>query len=407
VTQTLCRALVLLSLFAFFSPQALGQLDPEKRKLLQLGYNQPTQGRGPIAAYGFYYHNEPNFYSTNLALRLAVAPVYVDGELGIREALSPQTDLGIGLAGGGFAHSYFEVRDGIFHRNESFVGHGGEASVSLYQRFNPNQTLPFWLIVRGSLHQSFFERDSDTDPLFELPNDQTAFHLRSGIRLGGQEPSMTEPLALELSAWHRTQYRSAPGTYGFDHDRRVDSVAHHFWTRGLLQYMFESEHWIQLSATAGASARTDRLSAYRLGGHLPFAAEFPLNIPGYYFQELSARRYVLVNGHYSFPLEPSRRLRLTLLGATGGIDDLPGLEQDRSWHSGVGGGLTFISPTGAWLAAIFYGHGIHAIRREGRGAHQIGFLFQYDFLAKPRGKRRFFVPDVSPMGSQGGERIFR
>ena len=81
------------------------QIDSEKRRLLQLGYNQPLQGRGPISGYAFFYWNQPNFLQTNLTLRLAVAPVYLDSELGIGHALGAHTDLALGLAGGGFADS--------------------------------------------------------------------------------------------------------------------------------------------------------------------------------------------------------------------------------------------------------------------------------------------------------------
>src|ERR1051326_5059144 len=49
------------------------QIDPVQRRLIQVGFNAPIQGREPIAAYGFYYLNQPQFYSTNLTLRLAVS----------------------------------------------------------------------------------------------------------------------------------------------------------------------------------------------------------------------------------------------------------------------------------------------------------------------------------------------
>src|SRR5262245_20046760 len=85
------------------------QIDPVRRELIQLGYTQPLQGRGPLAAYGFYYLNKPQFlHRTNLTLRLAVAPVYLDSELGVARVLSPSTDVGFGIAGGGFADSYSE-----------------------------------------------------------------------------------------------------------------------------------------------------------------------------------------------------------------------------------------------------------------------------------------------------------
>ena len=40
----------------------------------------------------FYYLNVPHFYRTNLTLRLALAPLYLDSELGIQHAIGPQTD---------------------------------------------------------------------------------------------------------------------------------------------------------------------------------------------------------------------------------------------------------------------------------------------------------------------------
>jgi len=396
----------LLFLATFFPVAAHSQIDPEQRRLIQLGYNQPLEGHGPIAGYGFFYWNQPHFYATNVTLRLSVAPIYLDSELGFSESLGPNTDLAVGLAGGGFAYTYSEVRGGRYIRGESFFGHGGEISSSLYHRFNPNYEIPLWLVVRGSVHRFVYARD-ETASSFQLPEDRTSFHVRTGLRFGGEEPTLTAPVAMELSLWHESQFRANSGPYGFDGDRRVEADSHLFWARGLLKLMFESEHLLEASVTAGTSADADRFSAYRLGGVLPFASEFPLNIPGYYFQELSAKQFVLLNGQYSFPLTPKRSWRLTTFAAIGPVDYLEGLEQPGHWHSGVGGGLTYISPSGAWLGTLIYGHGFDAIRSDGRGANQIGILLQYDFDAKGRGKSRFFMPGVSPYRSRGGEQLFR
>src|SRR5262245_6779064 len=103
---------------------AQAQIDSTHRELVQLGYNQPLEGQGPLAAYAFYYLNRPDFlHSSNLTLRLAVAPVYLDSEVGISHALGQHTDVGLGLAGGGFADSYSEVRQGKYEKEESFLGH--------------------------------------------------------------------------------------------------------------------------------------------------------------------------------------------------------------------------------------------------------------------------------------------
>ncbi len=387
---------------------ARGQIDPEKRRLIQVGYNQPLEGRGPIAAYGFFYYNQPHFYATNLTLRLAVAPIYLDTELGFSGLIGPRTDVAVGLAGGGFADSYSEIRQGKYRREESFVGHGGEFSASLYHRFNPDQEVPVWAVLRGSVHESFYEADTDTDDRFRIPEERTTFHLRTGLRLGGQEPSLTEPLALELSLWHESQFRTSADRYGFAGDREMQPQSHSFWTRALLKYT--SRDWEQsweASLTAGTSTRADRFSAYRLGGILPFVSEFPLNIPGYYFQELSATRFALLNGQYSFPILPSKAWRFSTFAATGPIEYLDELRQPGHWHSGAGGGLTYISPAGTWFATLIYGHGFDALRTDGRGANQVALLFQYDFEAKRRGKSRWFIPGSDPYRSRLGERIFR
>src|SRR5450432_2051599 len=118
------HALLWLSVFAPVS--SLAQVDPVPRDLVQFGYNQAFEGHQPLAAYAFYYHNQPDFLRTNLTLRLAVAPVYLDSELGFVGALGPNTDLAIGLAGGGFGDGYNEIRAGQFLPGESFSGNGGE-----------------------------------------------------------------------------------------------------------------------------------------------------------------------------------------------------------------------------------------------------------------------------------------
>src|ERR1041385_4805846 len=100
------RLKVMMVLAAFGGASvARAQIDPNKRELIQLGYNLPLEGSGPLNAYAFYYLNVPHFVRTNLTVRLAVAPVYLDSELGISQALGPNTDVGLGLAGGGFGPS--------------------------------------------------------------------------------------------------------------------------------------------------------------------------------------------------------------------------------------------------------------------------------------------------------------
>ena len=393
---------------AIGSETAFAQLDPEKRRLIQLGYNQPLEGSAPIAAYGFFYYNRPGFMQTNLTLRLAVAPIYVDSELGISGVFTPNTDLGIGVAGGGFGDTYSEIRGGDYIKGESFPGHSAEVSSSIYHRLNPDWRVPAWVIGRASVHRSFYNDDSDTHPDFEVPRDLNSFNFRTGVRVGGREPSLTSPLAFEMSLWYQAHVRERTEEYGFDGDREIEPTSHLFWARTFLKYTFEeSQQYFDVGLTMGGTINADRFSAYRLGGFLPFVAEFPLNIPGYYFQELSAEGFGLMNAEYSFPFTPNKSWRLSLHGAGALVDNLDTHQAAGNWHAGLGTGVTYVSPRGAWFVSLVYGYGFRAMRDDERGANQVGILFQYDFDAVKKFPYRRFDPGVSPYSSRGGERLFR
>lgn len=358
---------------------AFAQIDPERRELIQFGYNQPLQGNPPpFAAYAFYYDNIPHFIETNLTLRLAIAPTYLDSELGISHGLGPQTDVGIGLAGGGFADSYYEIQQGKYIKQESFNGYGVTASSSIYHLFDPGRRIPLDGVLRGEVHYAAYERNSDTAPNFSPPNNVTSFNVRGGLRFGGKPPLLVPDAALELSLWYQGEFRLNPGDYGFAADPfHVNSTSQLVWARALMAYTLpESKQTFLVSLTAGDSAGADRFSAYRIGGNLPLGAEFPLPLPGYYYQELSATRFVLLNGNYAFPLDAKKRWSVTATGSTALVEYLPGLQQPGNWNSGVGAGIGYHSTSDAWRIVLDCGYGFDAIRSHGRGAESIGLLFQ-------------------------------
>ena len=383
-------------------PSATAQIDPVKRQLIQIGHMAPLHGKSPLAGYAFYYRNDPEFIRTNLAWRLALAPVYLDTELGIRHVLGERTDLGVGLAGGGFADSYSEIRGGEFLDEESFVGHGGEFSLSLYHQFNPGRRIPLNLVVRGTVHHTFYEPDSDTDLAFKVPEDRTAFSVRTGLRWGGQEPLLFPSLAMELSAWYEGEFRSESEVYGFN-DRYVKPASHLFWGQALLAYTLpRSGHYFRVSIIAGTSVQADRFSAYRLGALLPLVSEFPLMLPGYYYQELSAERFVLVGASYIFPLGAKKHWAANLTVATAAVDYLAGLEQPGQRHTGVAGGILYRRAEEALKVMLVYAYGVDAIRRGHRGDHSIGVLLQWDL---ERTRAALLNPD-QPNRWRGWQRIF-
>ena len=370
----------LLWLWLFVPFIASAQIDPVPRDLLQAGYNQAFSGHAPLAAYAFFYHNQPDFLRTNLTLRLAIAPVYVDSDFGFVNGLGPNTDFALGLAGGGFADSYNEIRGGTFYPKESFEGNGAEFSTSVYHLFNPGDLIPLNYILRGTAHYADYNDNSDTASNFQLPNNHGDFNVRTGVRWGGVEPTLFPPLAMELSVWYEGHLRSSPGAYGFNDEYDLNQQSHLFWSEAALAYTLpKSQQSFYFRLTAGTSVDADHFSAYRLGGFLPLSSEFPLSLPGYFFQEISARQFVLFNANYLVPLDPQKLWSLDLNASTAIVDYLPGEGQAGNSLSGVGGGILYHTPSSRIKLILNYAYGIDAIRAGGRGASSVGVLMQIDF----------------------------
>ena len=155
--------------------------------------------------------------------------------------------------------------------------------------------------------------------------------MRTGLRWGGKEPILFPPLAMEVSVWYEGQFRTGAGNYGFG-DFTVEPHSHLFWGEALLSYTFpKSKQNLYLSLTAGTSIDADRFSAYRLGALLPLVSEFPLSLPGYYYQEISAKairaggRKLHPPARSSATLEPRLQRRDRLGGLPPGICSSPAI----------------------------------------------------------------------------------
>ncbi len=366
--------------------EALGQIDPDKRELVQFGFSQAVEGASPAAAYGYYYLNEPNFLKTNLTLRVALAPVYLDSELGFVGLLGPNTDLGVGLAGGGYADNYYEFRDGKYFPEESFTGYGAEGSLSVYHLFNPGKLIPLFGVFHLKEHYSIYQGSDELAPGFVLPRDHSTVDWRAGLRFGGREPLLHPDLAMELSAWYEGQYRTSSGSYGLDGDRMLEANSELYWARALLIYTLpKSKQSIDINLLGGGSWHADRFSAYRLGGDLPLASEFPLAIPGYFYQEISARDFVSFTTQYTVPLDASHSWSLNPIGAIAAVEYLPGLSEPGAVNAGVGLGVGYRSHSGVWQAMAAYGYGFEARRAEGSGGQSLEILCQINLGARHPG----------------------
>ena len=358
---------------------ALAQIDPNPRSLLQLGYDLSLSDQGPKSLYAYYYYNDPEFVRTNVALRLAVAPIYLDGEIGFRQLL-PYTDVGIGINGGGFGENYYEVRQGHYYKDESFYGNGGGASLNLYHRLNPARRIPINLVVKGGVNYTVYSDTRRTDDQFQLPEDGTSTFARAGLRFAGKEPMLYPDLAMEVSVWFEHQWRFNDGAYGFSGNRQVVPATDLYWLYAGLSYAWTNTgNQITFALTAGGSENADRFSAWRLGGVLPLAAELPLTLPGYYYQEISAERFVHMSAAYVAPLSADHRWQLRLGAASAYVDYLPGFEQPGHWQTGAGPSLSYTSRSEVWRVVLRYGYGFNALRDGEEGAHSVGLLYQYNF----------------------------
>jgi hypothetical protein len=367
--------------FVTAGSSALAQIDPNRRNLLQLGYDQPIDSQGPQALYLYYYYNNPELIDTNVVLRLAIAPAYVDGELGFRQLISPSTDLGIGIYGGAFGDNYYEVRQGNYRRSESFYGHGGGTALSVYHLLNPGRLIPLNVIARGGFRYSAFSGTGDTADDFELPDARPMSFVRAGLRLAGKEPILYPDLGLEVSAWFERQWRLNDGGYGFNRDRQMNPQSDLYWAYAGANYSWTNVgHKVSFAATAGGSEEPDRFSAWRLGGVLPLVAEFPLILPGYFYQELTAKRFVHLHAAYLFPLDPQTRFQFRIEGAGALLHYLEGFEQPDPWQPGVGCGVSFTPKNRTCRIVVRYGYGFNALRDDGeKGSHSVGLLLQFDF----------------------------
>lgn len=373
----------------------LAQVDPEARDLLQFGYNQAFEGRAPFSGYAFYYRNQPGFLSSNLTLRLVVAPVYLDAELAMREVLGQGTHVAVGVAGGGYGESYNEIRHGRYIESESFLGHGGTVSGSLYHRLDEGWRVPLYAMVRLSGFYTEYEEGDETASGFVLPPDHFGWRVRTGLRWGGSEPVLFPRSAMELSVWYELERRTSSGGYGFGWDRELEPWNHRWWARAMLTHT-RRQSGVQFATglTGGWSVQVDRVGTYRLGAVLPFATEFAVALPGYFYQELTAEGFALVHASVSWPLDESQRWYVTWLGSGAWVDDLPGVSVSDRWHSGLGLGVRYQSP--AWQLVLAYGYGVRALRADGHGAHSVGVLLQVDLQ---RSRSALIGPD-SPFRSR-------
>ncbi len=373
------RALALAALM-LLAARARAQIDDTKRLLLEGGYEDGLGNPGPSGAYAYLYMNRPGLAGPGSALRLALAPVYADAELGLPGVLGSRTDVGLGFSGGGYAFSRQEVVRGDQRHGESFIGHGGGPSLSLYPKIGNIGPVPLSGVVRFSAVYTDYQRTALTDSNFEVPPDEWTGTARVGLRLGGQEPGSARTPAMELSTWYESRVRDRPGEYGYNHDRSVRRDINLYWMRFLIVLPPYGDARAAGGLGVGGGDRLGRLAAYRLGGMLTQSSEFPLSIPGYFAQEIAAREYGHIWLRYGIPIEHSKRFFVNFLAAGAAVTAIRGTDPGGPLHAGFSAGLEFSPEKGALHWEMTYGYSPTAVRGNRRGGHTYALSAELDFM---------------------------
>ncbi len=376
----------LLAWVLFAAVPVKAQIDDAKRLLLEGGYEDGVGNPGPGSPYAFLYLNRPDIVGKGSALRLALAPVYADAELGLRNVL-PRTGLGFGLSGGGYAFGHAEVRRGDEKSGEDFIGHGGGPSVSLYPRLGDIGPAPLNGVFRVSAAYTAYQRTGRTDPRYEPPPNEWSGAVRAGLRLGGAEPGMDRGRAAEASVWAETRLRDRPASYGYNGDRYVRRNVNLYWARVFLSLPAPGGIHAGGGMNAGGGGGQGRLSAYTLGGMLTQTSEFPLILPGYFGQEISASRFVHAWARAGVPILGSKRCFVNLTAAAASVRPMYGTDPGGIHHVGLAAGLSFEPAAGPLRVDLTYGYAPTALRGTHRGAQSLAFNFEYDFLAGAPGAR--------------------
>jgi hypothetical protein len=353
-------------------------MDDQSRTRIEVGAEGPLRGNGPLTGYAYGFLTRPHLFDKDFYLRAVVAPTYAAAELIRDHWIHTDNAVGVGLGGGLFAASQAEFQNGRFVPRESFSGDLVEATLAYYLR-GPKIAgiLPLEAQIRLRPTYVLYDRSSDTSRHFRVPEDSAIYLGRAGIRLGGVPADLFPAGAAEVSLWQGVSYRQHAGTYGLpDQPQETEHLTLQTWTRVGLTYPLWGGH-ASAFVNAGIAEDTDSLSTFRLGGGLRMRAEFPLLLHGYYVDEVFARRFVLANLSYRFPIWPGQdRVQLEVLGDYARVHFLAGHRLPRSNLAGVGVNLSWAVTKDVTLV-VGYGYGINAPRDHGYGGQELGVLLEF------------------------------
>lgn len=380
MNKTSCHIMLLVLLLVFLLParKCAAEIDPERRTNMEIGFAGPVHSNGPLGGYGLLLFNRPHIFNEDTYLLAIVSP-YLYTEIIRDKWPSPGQAIGMSIGGGFLNNDFDQVRDGSYKRDESFRGDGADAALSYYLRPPPiGGLMPVDGVLRISSRFARYQHSGDTDPRYLLPEDSFIHAARVGVRIGGVPPELLPEKALEFSLWHEANYRVDAPAHGLP--ARLQPTEHltqQTWGRlgGIMPVWLG--HTASLMMSAGMSGHTDELSCYRLGSGLRFQDEFPYILHGYYFRELFARSFFLLNTSYRFaPVPDLQNVQLRLNYDYSQISYLSGHELPRTSLNGLGIDLILLFAKNVTLTTG-YGYGVDAPRHGGFGGHQVNVMFEW------------------------------
>jgi hypothetical protein len=357
---------------------ALAQVDIEHRRTLafQSGYAamDADEALGGVA---YFWFNENHYPTTNTALRVVYAGIYLDAELSY--FVRGNTNTAAGLAGGGgmYSDGLSPYRDGYYLKEQTWYGDSANVRVFLNQTI-PNPT-PLPMNLRGTyaLTGLFYRRTGDTEH-YTLPSDHLVQTLLAEFRFGGIEPGLTARRGAELYVCAEANYRNGFAAFGpagsefpveSEYERLFGSLALKLPVKDATVYG---------RIGGGSGEHIDQISAWKLGGNLLNLDSYTFTVHGYYTREIYAEDFAIANIALSQQLTDWHNLTGHLYADYAYAHTVA--PQDGRWHHyiGIGAGVSFRA-LGGTDVLLSYGYGVNALRDGRHGSHEIAIALEKQF----------------------------
>lgn len=372
------KRFLLLSVCLLVASRAVAQVDIEHRRTLSLqtGYTA-SAGDETLSGVGLFWFNENHYPTTNTALRVVYAGIYLDAELSYYVAGNTNTAAGVGGGGGMFSNGLTPYRDGALLKAQTFYGDSGNARVFLNQTI-PNPTpLPLNLRATYAATGLFYRHTGDTEN-FTLPSDHLVQTILGELRFGAIEPGLTARRGAALYVAAEANYRNGFTAFGpvgaefpveTEYERLFGSLALKLPVRDTTFYG---------RLAGGAGDHLDEISAWKLGGNLVNLDYYALTLHGYYTREILAQDFALANFVVSQKLADWHNLTGHLYADWALAHTVA--PQDGQWHNYTGLGVGLGCRVFANIdLLVSYGYGINALRDGTHGGHEIALALEKQF----------------------------